>query len=166
MPLNSKTDAELISKANRGEEDAMRELYMRYRNWVFTLALSFCENREDSEEIMLDVFKYFFGKFPGFELTSALKTFFYPVIRNKSIDLIRKRKPHPEETFAENSEMEFRDSVRDIASNLPEMQRDIILMRFEEDLSLKEISERLKIPDGTVKSRLHSALKMLKEKFF
>jgi len=87
------TDDELIARANLGEAAAFEELYRRYRDWVVRLALRFTATEEDAYDVLQETFAYFFRKFPGFELTAALKTFLYPVVKHIALDLRRKRRP-------------------------------------------------------------------------
>ena len=50
-----------------------------------------------------------------------------------------------------------------VLSRLPEAHREVLLMRFVDDLKIHEIAEALSIPSGTVKSRLHNGLQMLRD---
>ena len=150
----------------------MELLYHRYRDWVYWTAFRWCQNREDSLDVLQDVFSYLFGKFPGFVLTSSLKTFLYPVIRSHSVDLLRKRgrtvpllngvqeaKAAPEVRDPEQDRARIQEQV----AHLPAGQREVIVLRFVDELSLVEIAQALDIPVGTVKSRLHHALATLRK---
>ncbi|MFH0910432.1 MAG: sigma-70 family RNA polymerase sigma factor [Planctomycetota bacterium] len=171
-PLPS--DADLVSRANRGDAEAMEALYERYRGWVFGFALRLCRNESDAADVLQDVFAYFFQKFPGFELRSRLKTFLYPVVRNSALNHIRKYRRMPslegeadflEETAAAppgNAEGALHFS--EIVARLPDEEREVVILRFEEERSLADISEALGIPLGTVKSRLHRALERLRQR--
>jgi RNA polymerase sigma-70 factor, ECF subfamily len=89
---DGRTDEALIEAGNRGETAAMEALYFRYRAWVFGVARKITGENGDAEEVAQDVFAYFFGRFPGFGLSSNLKSHLYPVIKNTALDLIRRRK--------------------------------------------------------------------------
>jgi RNA polymerase sigma-70 factor (ECF subfamily) len=164
-------DQELIAAANRGEEDAFAALYYRYRDWAVRLAWRFTGNQADALDVLQDTFTYLFRKFPGFRLTANMTTFLYPAVKNLSLKVIRRRRrtivsdeiveavspstqPEPPDTRAELAE---------VMAGLPETHREVVLMRYVDDLSLAEIAEALDIPLGTVKSRLHNALRMLKD---
>ena len=111
----------------------------------------------------------------GFKLTSRLTTFLYPAVKNISIGFRRKSArfiggdapldPTPAPTPAHASELTT------VVAGLPEIQQEVVLMRFVDGLSLEEIATALSIPLGTVKSRLHNALNTLRadprvQKFF
>ena len=167
-----KTDQELVSLANTGDSTAMEELYLRYRDWVYTLSFRFCQNRQDSLDVLQEVFIYFFNKFPGFELKSKLKSFLYPVVRNICLDHIRKKKRviPLDESYAQKIPAPGSDTNEDFQklfqwiSDLPEEEQEFLLLRFYDECSLEEISLIQDIPLGTVKSRLHRMLSRLKQK--
>jgi len=135
--------------------------------------MRFCTDRQDALDVLQETFTYFFKKFPGFILTCQLKTFLYPVVKNLSISIIRKRKPtevfdqhsSPLAATQERNLQEEKDNLADSIAHLNEEHREVIMLRFGESLSLEEISQTLEIPKGTVKSRLHNALNKLKHHF-
>ena len=170
-PLSERSDAELVAEANRGNRAAMETLYYRYRDWVVSLAQRFCGNRDDALDVLQDTFSYFFRKFPGFELRAAMKTFLYPVVRNLSYDVVRKRRrmvpldenvPEPEAP-ATGTSMSEKPRLEQIVAHLPLEQREVVLLRFGEDMKIHAIARLLSVPPGTVKSRLHNALTRLRQ---
>lgn len=165
------TDKRLVALANHGNREAMETLYFRHREYVFSLAFRFVENREDASDVLQEVFSYFFQKFPGFELKSKLTTFLYPVVKNKSIDLIRKRRKVvsldgeqaesiPDESFDAAAEGV---KLAEWLEGLPDWERELLFMRFYDGFKLAEIAEILNIPLGTLKSRLHRTLSRLQK---
>jgi RNA polymerase sigma-70 factor (ECF subfamily) len=86
------SDQELIEQANKGDSDAFEALYYRYRDWVYRLAWRFTGNQSDALDVLQETFAYLLGKFPGFELTAAMTTFLYPVVRHTSLAIRRKNR--------------------------------------------------------------------------
>ncbi len=169
--MDDRSDAELIRRANLGSESAMQSLYLRYKDWVYSRALRLCRNQEDACDVLQETFLYLFRKFPGFELTCTMKTFLFPVVKNNSLQCIRRRKRSAEitEQLSESTGASTQppstvlpDIQRHINA-LPEKQKEALLMRFFDDMQLSEISECLNIPLGTVKSRLHNALSSVRK---
>jgi RNA polymerase sigma-70 factor (ECF subfamily) len=167
---DTRSDEALIAAANRGDEGAFCALYFRYRDWAGRLARRFTGNDEDALDVLQETFSYFFRKFPGFVLTASMTTFLYPVVRNLSIAARRKRGRLVinEEVLdgAAAAPMEAGDPRQELAAvmaALPAGQRQVVLMRFVDGMSLEEIGGALAIPVGTVKSRLHNALQTLRE---
>ena len=164
-------DQELVESANKGNPDAFEALYYRYRDWIYRLAWRFTGNQQDSLDVLQETFTYLLGKFPGFELTASMTTFLYPVVKHLSIAVRNKNRrftsdedvinelaaPTSKETERNRSELAAALTV------LPEEQREVLLMRFVDDMSLQDVATALNIPLGTVKSRLHHALKTLRK---
>jgi RNA polymerase sigma-70 factor (ECF subfamily) len=166
----SDTDESLIERANRGDSQAFEALYFRYRDWVARLALRLTGDREDALDVLQETFAYFFGKFPGFVLRAALKTFLYPAVKN--LCLSRRRGRQITVDIADLAEILPDDKSTPTGTGLdfgrlvltlPEPQREVALLRFADDMSLQQISAALGIPLGTVKSRLHNALELLRK---
>lgn len=169
---DARSDLELVAAINGGDADAFEFLYLRYRDWVTGLAYRFTGDSDAALDVLQETFLYFLKKFPGFRLTANLKTFLYPAVRNLSIAARRKtarfqssepelaqieQTPSPEVSGAPKSELEA------VLSLLPEEQREVLLLRFVDNLKLSEIAEAAAVPLGTVKSRLHNALNALRE---
>jgi RNA polymerase sigma-70 factor (ECF subfamily) len=164
-----KSDQELIELANRGDPDAFEALYRRHRDWVYQLAWRFTGNRTDALDVLQETFIYLLGKFPGFELTSSMTTFLYPVVRHVS-STIRSRTSRftseeqilDEMVASKYEKSEYRSELAAVLIALPVEQREVLLMRFVDDMSLQEIAAAFDIPVGTVKSRIHNALQTLR----
>jgi RNA polymerase sigma-70 factor (ECF subfamily) len=172
MPqADPRTDEALVDAVNRGNESAFAALYYRYRDWVVGLAHRMTGNHEDALDVMQETFAYVASKFPGFALRSRFKTFLYPVVRHLATTRRRKNS-----RFTGRSELSddtaapplpkpsdaSREELAAVMATLSETHREILLLRFVDDLSLDEIARAMGIPLGTVKSRLHTALATLR----
>jgi RNA polymerase sigma-70 factor (ECF subfamily) len=170
--LEARSDVELIAAINGGDAAAFDTLYFRYRDWVAGLAYRFTGDSDAALDVLQETFLYLLRKFPGFRLTANLKTFLYPAVRNLSIAARRKAGRY-QATEAELEQIERAAapepavlSSTDLAivlAGLPEEQREVLLLRFVDELSLAEIADALQIPLGTVKSRLHNSLAALRQ---
>jgi RNA polymerase sigma-70 factor (ECF subfamily) len=169
--LDKRTDLQLIAAINGGDSEAFEALYLRYRDWVTTLAYRFTQDNDLALDVLQETFLYFLKKFPGFVLTAQLKTFLYPVVKNLSIAARRKAHRHQsteselaalEHTPATETTTTATDDLAVVLASLTAEQREVLLLRFVDGLSLNEIAEAMKIPLGTVKSRLHNALASLR----
>lgn len=165
-------DAELVAAINRGSHAAFESLYRRHRDWAVNLAFRFTGDEALALDVLQETFLYLLRKFPGFELRASLRTFLYPAIRNLSIAACRKagrcqagdagneilaNLPAPETGVAGDADLAV------VLAKLPVTQREVLRLRFVDGFSLEEIAEALAIPVGTVKSRLHNALKTLRD---
>jgi RNA polymerase sigma-70 factor, ECF subfamily len=150
---------------------SLAELYRRYRDWVVRLAYRFTGNEDLALDVLQETFLYFVQKFPGFVLTANLKTFLYPAVKNLSIDARRKSVRY-QSTLAEQDFLKTlvafepddggQDALAAALGHLSEEHRETLLLRFVDDLSLAEIAEAMEVPLGTVKSRIHAALSILR----
>ena len=168
---DARTDVDLIAAINRGDADAFEVLYWRYRDWVVALAFRFTGDSDAALDVMQETFLYVLKKFPGFTLTAQFKTFLYPAVRNLSIAARRKSGRYQatpgeldqiENTAAPEPVKTTGDDLEAVIAHLPDEQREVLLLRFVDALSLAEIAEAMDIPLGTVKSRLHNALNTLR----
>ena len=120
---------------------------------------------------MQETFIYLLKKFPppgdGLRLTAKLTTFLYPVARNLAISAHRKAgrmeiaDDDPDDLHAPAAASE--PEVDALLGDLSAERREVVRMRFVDDMSLSEIAAALEVPLGTVKSRLHLAIKQLRE---
>lgn len=164
----------LIARANRGDKAALEQLYRDHRDWVTALAFRFTGSRDDALDVLQETFAYFYAKFPGFTLTSSIRSFLYPAVKHGCIGVLRRRQAVVDlETYRREDRIDLPlewwptgDSAGDLerlVAKLPDGQREVVWLRFGLDFRLEEIAETLAIPLGTVKSRLHNALRSLRE---
>jgi len=175
VPVNDpRTDLELVDAMNAGDVAAFEALYARHRDWVARQARRFTGDDDDALDVLQETFRYLLGKFPGFELRARLTTFLYPAIRNLAITQREKKRPIPVDDEVLQAEpdragtesgsgADSREELAHVLAGLSEVHREVVLLRFVDDFSLEEISVALEIPSGTVKSRLHNALRALRE---
>ena len=167
-PQDSRSDADLIAAINAGDVDAFAALYLRYRDRVVRLAYRFTHHHDDALDVVQEAFSYLLRKFPGFILTASLMTFLFPAVKNLSLAARRKRlrATGGDESLVDMlapTSPEVAPDLADVLRSLSDPHREVILMRFVDDLTLEEISTALDVPLGTVKSRLHHALQRLRE---
>jgi RNA polymerase sigma-70 factor (ECF subfamily) len=172
---DSRSDEELVAICNRGDGDAaaaaFNVLYRRHREFVLRVALRLTADRELAADALQEVFTYLLRQFPppgpGLELRARLTTYLYPVARHSTLTLLRKARrfstaEQEPDSLPAPAESDTDDLDRLLAT-LPQPQREILSLRFVDDLALDDIARALAIPLGTVKSRLHLAIKALRE---
>ncbi|HEX6992908.1 MAG TPA: sigma-70 family RNA polymerase sigma factor [Gammaproteobacteria bacterium] len=173
------SDEALVEICNRGAADdaahAFEALYRRHRDYVLRVAMRFVRDRDLAYDALQETFAYLLRKFPpqgaGLVLTARLQTLLYPAAKHCAISALRKagrEADHGGDDALENLPAETADApdprVIDAAlARLSAERREVLTLRFVDDLSLAEIAAALGVPLGTVKSRLHLALKQLRE---
>lgn len=166
---DNQTDEQLVAALNAGSEKAFTELYTRYESWVMTLAFRFTGNHDDSLDVLQETFAYLVRKVPDLHLTAKMTTFLYPAVRNLSIAANKKRRRsvgnedlldlHSAAPSDTSNADEFQEMLRQLSAD----HREVLLMRFVDEMTQPEIAESLGIPLGTVKSRLHHAVAAVKD---
>jgi len=166
MCSGDESDDDLLVRAGHGDEDAFAGLYRRHRDWVLRIAWRLTGDREDALDVLQEAFTYLFRKVgdPTFALSTTLRGFLYPTVRHLALDRRRRRWPEvdvddlvevlPAPAGPTNISRELLAAV----NALPRPQREVVVMRFGDGLSLQQIADASGIPLGTVKSRLHHAL--------
>jgi len=166
----------LIERAIKGESSAFGSLYDRYQPSIYRFVLIKVSRREDAEDITHQAFLHAWQHIStythrGFPFSSWL----YRIARNKVIDHYRTRGREPyleeldAESFVEETNLHVTLDVRMTLArvhralkHLKEEHHDVIVMRFIEDLSVKETAAALGKSEGAVKLIQHRAIKELK----
>ncbi|XAM01379.1 RNA polymerase sigma factor [Phycisphaeraceae bacterium D3-23] len=174
-------DQQLVAAINRGDADAFESLYYRHQEYALKLAMRFCGERSLALDAVQDSFIYVYKKFPGFTLTAKFTTFLYPVVKHNALTAKKKaRRTQGQPTGDGGDPLDRRadtrapDPARDhadapghgvaqLVASLPEAQREVLMLRFVDGLALDEIAQALDIPLGTVKTRIHHAVRKLRD---
>ncbi len=166
----------LIMEAKGGESEAFGRLYDYYLPAIYRFILLKVGHREEAEDLTHQVFLKAWQNISGFtEKGFPFSSWLYRIARNAVIDYYRKSKPvvsidediileqliiHPDITALDSK----KDIARIMASlrELKDIERDVVIMRFVEDLSVKEIAITISKSEGAVKVIQHRALNKIK----
>jgi len=162
-----------LARAVTGDSAAFAELVCRHQRMVFSIALHFFGDRALAEDLAQDVFLQLFQNLRHVESESHLVFWLRQVTSRKCIDHLRwldKRRYLSLEEIgdrgapAKASDFLERDRLRRLVAGLPPKFRIVVTLRFQEDMQPSEIAAVLGWPVNSVKSRLHRALEMLRER--
>src|ERR1700734_3942180 len=169
-------DASLLQRVRQGDQRAMAEVFDRYGRAVYSVALRILKDTGHAEDVMQDIFFQVWRNSDSFvQGRGSLGAWLVVIARNRSIDLLRRRKPTdsvedvvlPSSTNlaveADNNAMI--EKVQKVLGELPAEQQKSMEMAFFEGLSHSEIAERTGDPLGTVKTRIRLALITLRKAF-
>ncbi len=173
-------EAELISRCQQGDQEALKEIFERHHRKVYRVAYGVLRQREEALDIVQEVFIKLFRSIKNFRGKSRFSTYLYRMAVNTAIDHVRKAgKSHvssldQEEGFQPAEEPERRPDrillykemegkVNEALNELPADQRTAIVLREVEGLSYQEIAETMKSSIGTVMSRLHYGRRRMQE---
>lgn len=163
------SDADLLRAFARGDATAFQELYERHRAFVLRVALRFGgPDTNDAYDVLQETFTWLIRRAPEIDLQHRLSTLLYPVARHLAADRRRRsaRRPVPLDGVDEPAADLAGDDegLRDWLTGLAPIHQEVVGLRYADGLSLEEIAAALDVPLGTVKSRLHHALRILRER--
>jgi len=148
----------------RGEGPAFRELFDRYKNPIYGFVKRRVGDPARAEEITQDVFMALVQSRNGYEVRSSFRTYLYRIAMNRVASEHRKNKEESDPPdVAASSELSVVQQVRDALEKIEPEQKQVVMLREYEGLSYQEIAEVLKVPVGTVRSKLFRAKLALRE---
>ncbi|MBE0673276.1 MAG: RNA polymerase sigma factor [Bacteroidales bacterium] len=168
---NTLTDEELVRQIVEQKNSSLYELlFNRYKGKVLDKCYSLLRNRELAEEFTEDILSKAYEKLPGFKGNSSFSSWLYSITYNHCIDYLReKKKLHYPEWNRQNEIPEIADDIDEdmtelhysrmikILDIMHTEERAMILMKYKDELSVKEIAGSLRLTEGAVKMRLKRA---------
>lgn len=147
---------------------------------IYTYVLRLVASREDAEDITQEALYQAWRTWNQVdpEAAGGYMKWCYRIAHNLAIDLLRKKKPRsaddeemeraadersprPEEVYEHRTQAGM---VRDCIQSLEEKYREVLILRYQEEMSYEKIAEILELPVSTIETRIHRAKKMLREK--
>ncbi len=182
------TDAAVVARMARGDEEALGQLYDRWVDTVHTLAFHLLGDADEAEDVVEETFWQAWrqaGRYNG--TRGAVSTWLSTIARSRALDRLRSRrrraeepldqpptKSAPQRGFSTNAPAAHADAhvaaehwerARDVVAALtvlPADQREVIELAYFAGLSHSEIAEKTSLPLGTVKTRVRLALEKLR----
>ena len=172
------SDSELMQQIVLGDQAAFSELYHRYKGRMYYYFYRMLGNSADTaNDFLQELFMKLIEKPESYNPAYSFSTWLYSVANNMCKNEYRKRgirqeyqeaeALEPQIDYLSDSTIEHEQVVEKIFATLDslgEEHRSAFLLRYREGFSIKEVAEILELPEGTVKSRLFYAKKMLAEK--
>lgn len=186
LSYKARYDYNLVQKARNGEQNAFAELMERYRDSIYFMLLKMVQNKDDADDLTIEAFGKAFNRLDLYTPNFAFSTWLFKIASNNAIDFIRRKKKNtisidqaiggddgdemymdlrsdgltPEEISIREQKMKI---MRQVVQKLKPRYRQLVEMRYFEQLSYEEISEKLELPLGTVKAQLFRARDLLFE---
>lgn len=178
-------DFDLVQKAIKDKDQrAYAELMERYRESIYFMLLKMVNNKDDADDLTIEAFGKAFKRLAQYTPQFAFSTWLFKIASNNAIDFIRKKrikalsldtgfrneegssmeiavsddKPDPIQALQKKERVE---RMREVVSKLKPRYRELIELRYFEELSYDEIAEELDLPLGTVKAQLFRAREFL-----
>jgi RNA polymerase sigma-70 factor (ECF subfamily) len=163
----------LIQRCLHGDQQAWEQIVRQYWRKVFNVAYKFVAKHDEAEDLTQDIFLKIFKSLDTFDRRANFQTWLISISRNLCIDhyrSVRKERETIDREVDANelapasheagpvAALEQRDRVtllRQALGGLPDTLRTAVIMRDIQELSYQEIADRLRLPEGTVKSRIN-----------
>ena len=186
--MSDKNDATLIKEFLQGNEAAFEELVYGYEKKLYSLCYHYSGNQEDALDLVQEAFLRVYRFLPKFRSDASFSTWIYRLTVNVCLDFLRKKKPvlafsidqplsledgdvsreiadDTDTPLAILEKKEARQEIRKAIESLPQEQRVPIVLKEFQGLSYAEIAAVLRIPVGTVRSRISRGRLKLKDIF-
>lgn len=182
--MEDKTDQRLVADYMAGKEQSLELLIKRYLKSIYFFAYYYAGNTQDAEDVAQEVFLRAWRRIKKFDQKKSFKTWIFSIAKNASINTYKRKKTIPFSAFSasggENIIIETLVDSLPLPDELLEMReqekiltkaiekfslnyRAVILLRYNNDLTFREIAESLNESLNTVKSRYNRALAILKK---
>jgi len=163
-------DRDLIVKAKRGDVEAYNLLVSRWERRVFNYLLRLVGQREDAMDVSQEVFLKAYQNLPKLDDESKFSSWLFRIAHNEAFSLLRRRRPEGEITHEPRTSdgagrllpIELSLAVESALDRLSSDQREAVLLKVYQGFKFDEMAEILDCPVSTVKSRLYTALELLK----
>ena len=168
-----------IMLAKQGDRDAIVEILKSAEHDIYQTSYYLTKNEADAKDLTQDSLLRIYQKFHTYQGQASVKVWAQRITTNIFLDKVRKKKAQlfslddheayeyiPEEGSSVEDQVEGHlknQEVRDAVTKLPEQYKIVIILRYLQDMTYREISEILEIPENTVKTHLFRARKLLKD---
>ncbi len=178
MIHNNKDENDLIARLKEGHHSAASQMAEIHSPALLKSAFLLCNHQTDAHDLVQDTFIQALKSIHRFKGQSKLFTWLYGILFNLNRQRIRKQKwlsfpgTLPEKKIDHREKLEKQMDMQTVSVSLTALMnklspkhKEVLIMRFFDDMKLNEMAETLNVSTGTVKSRLHYAVNYLKKKF-
>ena len=168
-------DKHLVGQLKRGDKEALRRIYEKYKDSLLTIAVSLLHDIGAAEDVLHDVFVSFAGAAGQLQLRGSLRSYLATSVANRVRDRFRRRKSHvlelsqvgprrsisvdPEQSAILSEESQL---LTEALAKVPLEQREVIILRLKGGMRFKEIADLQGVSLGTVQARYKYGLDRLR----
>jgi RNA polymerase sigma-70 factor (ECF subfamily) len=168
----------LILRVREGDQQAFRVLMERHMRQAYNVAYGFVNDHDLAKDVTQEAFVRAYEAIPAFRGEAGFGTWLYRIVTNLSMNHLRQRRsrqrhemgldestmvpPQPDGGPARSQEL--REHIERVLHELPTLQRAVVILRHFDGLSTRQVSEILRVSEGTVKTHLFRGLKKMRER--
>ncbi len=167
---DSLSETEILARVKAGDKKAYQAIVTKYMKKAYFIALGYVHNHQDALDISQESFVKAYRRMKSFDLRRPFFPWLYEILKNLSLDYLKRRQSRGEISLngaivlpAAAEDREMKAAVWKGINALPLEQREILLLRYFQQFSYREIAELTGKPVGTVMSNLFYARMKLKE---
>lgn len=187
---SSWSDEELLAAIRKGKREAFAALVRRYERELYGYLCRYLDDAHLADDVFQNTFLHVYMKCDQFEVGRPVRPWLYTIATNAAVDAMRRQGRHVavslDQTVGEAADNEVssllelleagtteplehvqaeerRQIVRAAVNQLPDFLKQVVILAYYQGLKHRDISQIMRIPVGTVKSRLHAALCRLHE---
>jgi len=183
MFMKNLLDEDLARLAQQGNEDAFAELVHRYERQIFSMAYRLAGDYDEAADLAQEAFLRIYRMLDRYDPQKKFFSWMYRVAQNSCLNALNKRPSNvipveraeeymapadspasygaePEQNYLNQ---ELRQNIDQAIAELPENYRDVIYLRYIEDLSYQQIAEATGLPVSTIETRLFRGKKQLQK---
>ena len=175
----------IVMEVKKGNQEAFSELMDLYKDQVYHIVYRMLGNVHEAQDVSQEAFLRAYMNIDSYDEKRKFSTWLFRIATNLAIDRIRKKKPdfHLEDKVAGTEDLDYHSQfssddplpedqvlqlemqewIQEEIMKLPPKYRAAVILKYLEDLSLKEISEILNLPVATVKTRIHRGREALRK---
>ena len=173
-------DGDLIARFLAGDRAAFDSLFLKYQDYVYNIVFGIVGSADEARDIVQEVFVQVYRSLASFRRGSRFATWLYRIAVNRAVDAARSARsrrwlpldetlratPDPSDNPAQamNRRAEH-DAVQSVLMQVPVRHRDVLVLRYYQDLSVEEMAEVLGCSVAAAKVRLHRARQHFKERY-
>lgn len=174
MNYSNISDEDVVNIVKDGQIEAFGNLYDRYSRVIFNKCITFVESAGTAEELTYDIFLKAFNNLSKFNNHSPFRHWLYALTYSMCIDHSHKEYLHKKINYLDEEIDRIRikvvhcdteqrllnmkvEQLKDILKKLPPVDRMILLMRYQDEMSIQEIQKQLQLNEITTKNYLHRA---------
>ncbi len=178
--VNSDVDGQFISRFLSGDRSAFDSLFEKYQDYVYNIVFGIVGKSDDAHDVTSEVFVQVYRSLSTFRAGSRFATWLYRIAVNRAVDSARSTRsrkwfpfddatnqiPDSRENPAQAVDRKAgRDAIQQVLMRVPVQHRDVLVLRYYQDLSIEEIAEVVGCSVAAAKVRLHRARLHFKEKY-
>ena len=156
----------VLAAREKGDQRAYAHLMSYYREPIYLMLLRMTHNPTDADDLTIETFGKAFCQLNTFTPNYSFATWLFTIASNRGLDFLRRQYEYPLPSHDDNPEEALIGQqrimiIRQVVEQLPPRYRQIIKMRYYEEMTYEEIAQQLHIPLGTMKIQLRRARQLL-----